>query len=155
MERNARPRLRKARTFPVSASYGEAYSQQYESLASMWSQWNREYLDADFPRLFVRFEDMLYNPESVMQQVADCSGLSVRQPYRAMLEPSKAHGKSSGLVSALTRYGTDTGRSDGMLPDDIQYSERVLDKQLMDLFHYVPLKKDNVQSSIKEEAVMT
>lgn len=135
-ERKARPRMRHAPSFPVSATFGEKYTQDYESLASMWSKWNREYFEADFPRLFVRFEDVIFNAEQVMSSVADCAGLLVRQPYSVMIKPSKGHGNSSGLLSAMIKYGTDAGRSNGLLSEDLEYSEKVLDKELMALFHY-------------------
>ena len=112
----------------------------------MWSNWNREYVEADFPRLFVRFEDILFNAEQVMNSVADCAGLSVRQPYRAMLKPSKDHGDSSSLLSAMIQYGTDSGRSSGLLRNDMEYSKKALDEDLMRLFQYAPLKPTIVQT---------
>lgn len=135
-ERKARPRMRQASSYPVLATFGDEYKQEYESLASMWSQWNRAYFEADFPRLIVRFEDVLFNAERVMNSVAECAGLSVRHPYRAMLRPSKGHGDSSGLLSAMLKYGTDKGWSTGFLPADLEYSKTALDKDLMSLFHY-------------------
>ena len=139
-DRKTRPRLRNASSFPVTASFGTAYKREYESLATMWSQWNREYLEADFPRLFVRFEDIVFNAEKVMHTVAECAGLSLRQPYRVMLKPSKQHGDSLGLLSAMIRYGTDVGRADGLLAEDLEYAQKTLDKDLMSLFHYTTPK---------------
>lgn len=112
----------------------------------MWSTWNREYVDADFPRLFVRFEDILFNAEQVMNIVADCAGLAVRRPYRAMLKASKDHGDSSDLLSAMIQYGTDSGRSRGLLLEDIEYGKQVLDTDLMHLFNYSPLKPTVVKT---------
>uniref|UniRef100_A0A7S3P9B3 Sulfotransferase n=1 Tax=Amphora coffeiformis TaxID=265554 RepID=A0A7S3P9B3_9STRA len=109
----------------------------------MWSKWNREYFDADFPRLFVRFEDMIFNAEKVMQEVANCAGLSVHQPYLGMLEPSKEHGNSSGLITAMVRYGTDVGRADGLLSEDIKYANKELDVDLMRRFQYNKVESDS------------
>ena len=120
----------------MSANFGEGYRESYDSLAGMWSRWNREYFDADFPRLFVRFEDIIYNAEQVMQSVAQCAGLSVHHPYRAMLKPSKDHGSSSSLLSAMIQYGTTEGRLDGMFTEDVTFSRKSLDNELMQLFHY-------------------
>ena len=140
-ERKARPRMRHARTVPAVATFGGGYKQEYESLASMWTRWNREYFDADLPRLFIRFEDIIFNAEEVMNSVAECAGLSVRQPYRAMLKPSKEHGESSSLLSAMVQYGTYTWRYMGMLSEDLEYSKEALDDELMRVFHYAPLKQ--------------
>ena len=142
-EKKARPKLRNAKTFTVNAHFGEKYHQDYESLATMWSEWNREYFDADFPRLFVRFEDTIFNAEKVMNIIADCAGLSVHQPYLGRLEPSKDHGNSSGLISAMVRYGTDAGRADGLLPNEITYANKQLDAELIRQFHYNKLKESS------------
>lgn len=150
-EKQVRPRLRKATTFALSAKYGTEYQQDYKSLAAMWSTWNRDYFDADFPRLFVRFEDIIFNAEKVMHVVAACAGLSVNSPYRAMLEPSKDHGGSSSLLSAMIHYGTSAGRFDGMLPEDLEYAQVALDKELMQRFHYLgPELLQNGTSMLKE-----
>ena len=142
-EKKTRPKLRYASTFRVNAHFGGEYREEYESLATMWSRWNREYFDADFPRLFVRFEDFLFNAEKVVQDVAECAGLSIHRPYLSTLEPSKPHGNSSGLIMAMVRYGTDAGRADGLMSEDIAYANKELDADLMRRFRYRMVKRES------------
>lgn len=120
----------------MTAKFDDEYQRDYTSLVEMWSKWNKEYFDAEFPRLFVRFEDIIFNPEEVMSAVATCAGLSVTPSYRAMLEPSKDHGSSSSLVSAMIRY-SNVESFDLMLAQDIEYAQEELDDELMRQFHYV------------------
>jgi len=41
---------------PVKILWGRNFWRHWKSLAHVWSEWYREYLDADFPRLIIRFE---------------------------------------------------------------------------------------------------
>lgn len=52
---------------PVTVKYDkDVYN--HGSLAHFWSEWYRLYLDADFPRIMVRFEDMLFHAKEVIER---------------------------------------------------------------------------------------
>ena len=36
--------------------WGKVHQRRWDSLAHVWSEYNGEYFDADFPRLIIRFE---------------------------------------------------------------------------------------------------
>ena len=42
------------------------------SLIHMWKVFYQTYLDAEYPRLMIRFEDTLYHPEKVWEAIVDC-----------------------------------------------------------------------------------
>jgi hypothetical protein len=47
---------------PVRVSWARAFHREWQSLAHVWSEWYKEYLEqADFPRLIVRHEGMYCN----------------------------------------------------------------------------------------------
>jgi hypothetical protein len=49
---------------PVRVKYQDTiYS--HNSLAHFWSEWYQLYMDADYPRVMVRFEDLLFYGEEV------------------------------------------------------------------------------------------
>jgi len=76
------------------------YEEWYLSLADMWSEWNTAFLDAEFPRLIVRFEDTLFHAEKVMQLVTECvSGKPMEHPYKYHLAAAKSHGNSADFVT--------------------------------------------------------
>ena len=52
---------------PVTVKYDKDIY-DHDSLAHFWSEWYRLYLDADFPRIMVRFEDMLFHAKEVIER---------------------------------------------------------------------------------------
>jgi hypothetical protein len=108
----------------------------YESLADLWSLWNGQYLDADFPRLIVRFEDYLFHTKEVFDHIVRCTGMRPNVIFRYHTEPAKVHGASTDFLSAIIKYGTSHGRSKGLLDADLEYASSALDSRLMRMFHY-------------------
>jgi len=108
-------------------------------LADYWSEWNREFVDAKFPRLIIRFEDTLFHAEKVMELVVECvTGRPMEHPFRYHLAASKTHGNPADFVTALANYGTERGRYDGLAREDREYVREggALDPRLMEMFHY-------------------
>ena len=46
----------------------------YTSLVDMWNLWYKDWHAVSFPRLMVRFEDLLFHAEDVVSQVCACGG---------------------------------------------------------------------------------
>jgi hypothetical protein len=59
-------------SIPVNVKYDPPV--QFKSLVHFWSQWYRQYYDADFPRLIVRFEDLQFHPKEMIDIVCQCAG---------------------------------------------------------------------------------
>ena len=131
----------------------EGIPQEYKSLADWWSEWYRAYYysDADFPRLMVRFEDLLFHPEQVFDAIANCSGISspqeegtststrTRQTFQYHMSAAKSHGAAShDMVQAMIKYGQERGRTKGFQDADLDYARKKhsLDADLMKAFHY-------------------
>ena len=58
---------------PVWIRWGR-WGRSWSSLAHVWNSWYREYYHADFPRLIIRFEDLLFHTEAVLEEIRDCVG---------------------------------------------------------------------------------
>lgn len=121
----------------------------YKSLVHMWNEWNGQYIHYDngsmeeFPRLVIRYEDLLFHQKDVVRQVCDCVGGTVASSNYIHLEDSAAkptvlrmHSGSSDLVSAIMRYGKDADRLKGMTSEDVSFAKSLLDDKLMTLFGY-------------------
>jgi hypothetical protein len=109
----------------------------YKSLAHLWSEWNGAYVDADFPRLIVRFEDTIYHAEEVFRAVAECSGVETKRTFRRQVESAKdASQMSMGLLEALAKNGKSDGRLSRMIKEDIDFAKEHLNPDLMKLFGY-------------------
>ena len=100
------------------------------------------YLQAKFPYLLVRFEDLIYHPKHVVQTVCECAGGELNHgEFRYVTDSAKkgvgAHGKDrTGYLDALSRYGRKEGRTKGMEEADLQYARDNLDPRVMELFQY-------------------
>jgi hypothetical protein len=109
----------------------------YTSLIGMWVDWYAQYLNADYPRLLIRFEDVLYRQEEIVQLIRDCVGMpSSTQPFARLAGKAKSHGDSSDYATALIKYISDDTRHQGLNQLDRDYANKVLPKDMMDLFGY-------------------
>lgn len=118
--------------------YPDAVSEEYNSLGDLWADWYNEYLLADFPRLLVRYEDLLFFPDQVMKVIAECIGKELTQPTRTMLHTDGDNGSEgmADLIHALAKHGTTKGRTSYQLSrQDLDYAQITM-ADLMDWFGY-------------------
>jgi hypothetical protein len=115
---------------------------KYKSLAHLWTEWYRQYLEADYPRILVRYEDLMYHPKQVTSQLCDCVGGILKRKFVYMVDSAKwgpGHGateKRTSLVAAMIKYGNAKQRLRGYTMEDLQLAHEGLDEQMMELFQY-------------------
>jgi hypothetical protein len=130
---------------PVTVQYKE-FTVTHDSLLHHWNEWYTAYTAAAiFPRVVVRFEDLIFHPVAVTTAVCECAGGAVNEKFKYVTGSAKvgaAHGKEkTGYIDAIIRYGNDRGdRWKGMTEADLRYTRDHLDPTLMALFgyHYPP-----------------
>jgi hypothetical protein len=129
----------------------------FDSLAAVWNDWYGQYFDTNqketdtnkdddnvnYPRLIVRYEDLLFHAETVIKQVCACGGGKMRFEDNLMYKHEGKKGAahradSSGLIKAVIRYGSEQTRQSGFLPEDLEYAQHHLRPDLMTAFHYHP-----------------
>ena len=132
-----------SRSFPVTVAFKGDQVEHYDSLLHLWNQWYRDYLDVqDFPRLIIRFEDLLFHLEEVVTEVCHCAGGTVINSKKGIhlqsgaAKQGEAHTGSNGLLSVISRYGSKKHRLDTMTEDDIQFANTNAGSELMKLLHY-------------------
>jgi hypothetical protein len=133
------PDDKNATSVPVWMGKNIQVGPSWPSLVHYYNAWYQSYVQADFPRLMIRFEDTLFHADAVMKQVCDCAGGEpVSDQFRYFLEEAKASHKheQNNFVSAMIQYGTDVGRYHNMTPEDLDFARAHLDPVLLDLFHY-------------------
>jgi hypothetical protein len=115
----------------------------FESLLHYWDAWYREYIEADYPRLIVRFEDLQFHAKEVIDVVCQCAGAVARQPDKSftyIVDSAKwgaAHKSSTNMITGMIKYGTDKNRFRGMTAADMKVAKNVLgDGSLLNLFQY-------------------
>lgn len=114
----------------------------HDSLAHFWNDWYQEYMEADYPRVFVRFEDLLFYGEEVIRTLCKCGGGVPRRPDFLHIQDSAklgtmAHGHDkTSLLKAILLYGNDLHRLDTFNQEDLKAAREFLDPYLMKLFNY-------------------
>jgi hypothetical protein len=119
----------------------------HDSLVHMWNDWYREYIeDADFPRLVVRFEDLLFFGKNVTETACKCAGGKLRWNdsrfvhISASAKKGTVHGpehEKTGLVDALIRYSQKhQSTTKGMTKEDLEYAKQHLEPKYMEFFQY-------------------
>lgn len=126
---------------PVRVKYKNTIV-NHASLPGMWNDWYNHYLEQEFPRVIVRFEDLLFYGKNVTQTLCKCGGGDPRRSKFVHVKSSAklgtaAHGANkTGLLDAIIQYGTDNGRLTGFTKTDLEWSHKLLDPNLMEMFAY-------------------
>ena len=132
--------LKDRKTFKVDIEYFPTNITHHESLADLWNEWYGNWIDASFPRLIVRFEDLLFHAELVVGKVCECAGGKFFDgPFQYIQDSAKkgsAHKGSNGLVKAIMKYGDKATRIKKYHPKDLQYSKHNLQSEIMTMFRY-------------------
>ena len=124
---------------PVSIVMDQTHdtvTEHYDSLPGFWSTWYRYYLEDDRPRIFVRYEDLLFHAKSVLEQIVDCIGVDMPENVQYFTDKAKKHGNSRGFVDAIQRYGSPQARLEHLNAPNIELTRKSLDDELMRLLHY-------------------
>jgi hypothetical protein len=120
------------------------FTRQHKSILHLWNDYYQEYLQAPFPRLIVRFEDLVFHPEEVTRTVCECAGGSMSKDgkFHYVVNSAKkgenAHGKiRTGFVDAIVKYGTETRRYQNYrFRSDLEYVRDHADATVMRLMGY-------------------
>lgn len=124
---------------PLYVKY-KSETTNHKSLAHLWNDWYNEYIQGDFPRLIVRFEDLLFFGKEVTEQACKCAGGELYPNFKHIGVSAKQgdiHGnKKTSLVEALIRYGHRQNVTMGMSKEDILYAKKAFDGELMKIFSY-------------------
>lgn len=131
---------------PVRINYpGQA--EHWDNLAHLWSDWYGQYYHADYPRLIVRFEDLLFNVKEMVQTVCKCVGGVPREEsgqFTYVVDSGKfgkghpnAGAQHTNMIGAMAKYGRDgPWRFKGMTDEDLTKAYESLDAEMMMAFQY-------------------
>eukprot|EP00339_Tiarina_fusa_P009341 CAMPEP_0117079928 /NCGR_PEP_ID=MMETSP0472-20121206/56412_1 /TAXON_ID=693140 ORGANISM="Tiarina fusus, Strain LIS" /NCGR_SAMPLE_ID=MMETSP0472 /ASSEMBLY_ACC=CAM_ASM_000603 /LENGTH=469 /DNA_ID=CAMNT_0004807395 /DNA_START=40 /DNA_END=1449 /DNA_ORIENTATION=+ len=121
-----------------------AFEKEHESILHLWNAYYLEYQEATFPRLLVRYEDLIFHPEEVTRTVCECAGGSMRKDgsFKYIVDSAKkgdgAHGKTrTGYADALVKYGSEERRYQIYHhASDLEYIRDNVDAKLMQVMNY-------------------
>lgn len=128
------------KTFQVSINYHKHNVTRHDSMTELYNEWYGDWMDVEFPRLIIRFEDLLFHAEEVVGRVCKCGGGVMKDgPFQYVQDSAKkgaAHKGSNGLVKSMLQYGNVRKRTEGYSLQDLQYAESSLRSDILDVFHY-------------------
>jgi hypothetical protein len=117
----------------------------HTSLAHMWNEWYRDYYDAQFPRIMVRFEDLIFHAKEVITKVCRCGGGDMEDEFQYIVDSAKKGGDNihgsdrTNYLDAMIKYGSaehHAQRTKGMTSEDKDYARQAFDSELMEAFGY-------------------
>jgi hypothetical protein len=155
----------------VRITWGRAgiFARTWASLVEMYNEWYMEYVENKIgvSRLVVRFEDLLFHTEYVVNEIRKCVGATwihianvtendtfeAKPLFQYAALPAKTHPyfakykPPSSLISAMIKNGQDPSgkqRVGNMSPDDVEYAVSQFNEDLLRMFHYQidPFSKD-------------
>lgn len=138
---------------PVMIAHRDTSNHTYHrSMAHLWNDWYNAYDDEniDYPRLFVRYEDLLFRPEPVLREICACAGgvMTNLNVVEGSAKGQAGNNKgSSNLMQSLIRYGNSKKRIENFEDPDLVFAKDNLDKKLMDKFGYKYPEKKMTQES--------
>lgn len=136
---------RKSIPNPVNVTYAEQRTSSHQSLAHLWNDWNDEYIQATYPRLVVRFEDLIFYPQHMTKVICECAGgklQGVDSSFHYVVNPAKTgpgHGKTSertDMVQAWMKYGKPPQPQGGFTKEDYEAAKEFLNENIMKIFGY-------------------
>jgi len=125
-------------TIPMFVKFEKSLIIHYKSLIDFYNQFYEQYMDATFPRLMVRFEDMLLQPTPVLEQIAECLGTALpKRGVHHSVGSAKPHGSHTTWTGALIKTGDEERRVAQMLPADLEFVRRETSRRILDTFQYI------------------
>jgi hypothetical protein len=129
---------------PVSVRYNKTHVTQHTNLAGLWNDWYGAYFNTtEYPRLIVRYEDLLFRPESTIDQVCQCAGGRLKHPHTQFVYTQKSakgttgpHSGASDLSGALMRYSSSSERIKNISIPDLEVASQQLHPDMMQTFAY-------------------
>lgn len=131
--------------------YGEYFYENFTMNATVDSQDRRVNAAAPFPRLMIRFEDIIFFPHEVTEQICKCAGGVIghrpddkdvaNNTFHYVVRSAKTgggHGPAShrnGLVDSWIRYGKHDPRKEYDV-ETSSVAEEVLDELILKTFGY-------------------
>ena len=135
----------KNETIPAKIVYQDSdLKLDFSSLAHIWNEFYSQYVGVDYPRIIVRYEDMIFRPEQMVREACTCVGGEMKSAnftYSAVENVkygAKGHGQQEkeGLLNYIVKNGNASTRVQGCRDEELEYSHTVLSANLMEAFRY-------------------
>jgi hypothetical protein len=142
------------KTIPVYVKYNRETT-NHDSLAHMWNDWYHDYYNATFPRVIVRYEDLLFYAKEVTRAACRCFGGRLFPQFTHIGHSAKVgdiHMNKTSLIDNMIKFNhnTDMDRVKGMTQDDLAFARVNLANDLMKSFAYRHPKVNQMKNKTKK-----
>jgi len=126
----------------VTTKFAEGRTEYSDSLAHLWNDWYGYWFDADYPRLIVRLEDLVFHAQETTTTICTCVGGEIRKdrPFTYIIDSAKAdspgHDASVGFIQAWIKYSKEFPPNGGFTKSDYEAAKEALNLDYMEQFHY-------------------
>ena len=131
-----------AQTFQIKITFDEDDVEFFDSLVDVWNDWYRPYWEnkENYPRLIVRFEDLLLHAPVIIEKVSECifgpDYIRQKRNFKYQTSSSKSHGSGTNFLKAIMKTANETSRESGLTLKDKIYAAQHLDAEMMNAFQY-------------------
>jgi len=108
-------------------------------MVDVWNIWHEDYLKADFPRVFIRYEDLLFRQEEIARKVCGCVGgeWTSGEGFNLYEKNVKAENfRVGGRQESLEKYSSREIRFAQFSEIDLEYAKEHISERLMAEFNY-------------------
>lgn len=128
-------------TFNVTVKFDTNQILHWQSLIHLYNDWYQQYYtDATYPRLILRFEDMLLHAPTIVHMIGTCAGVDnvtlAMRPFKYQIQSAKGHGSHTDFFKAILKSGDTQTRIKNMTTEDIKFAMTHLDPELMKVMQY-------------------
>ena len=126
----------------MTTKFAEGRTEYSDSLAHLWNDWYGYWFDADYPRLIVRLEDLVFHAQETTTTICTCVGGEIRKdrPFTYIIDSAKAdspgHDASVGFIQAWIKYSKEFPPNGGFTKSDYEAAKEALNLDYMGQFHY-------------------
>lgn len=109
----------------------------FDNILLTWNYFVKMYLNISNPKIIIRYEDILLNPEKVFKKIDYyIERKNKEKSSKIQLKKSKSFSDCRNLVEATKFYTNTKNRINSFEKKDIEYLQKYISKDIMKLFNY-------------------
>lgn len=105
-----------------------------------------QYTRAVFPRMIIRYEDLIFHPKMVVKDLCECvQGEFIDSNFSFRVDNVKNHGEqNSSMLISMWKSTDSSRRVKGLTNDELLYSYKSVHTDLMSIFQYKRPKREGL-----------
>jgi hypothetical protein len=110
----------------------------HENLLHIWSLWYTKYLHFQYPRVFVRNEDLTLRPRETIEKICHCAGGQMKEAFKHLKGSAKSGGAhiETNIVNIWSKFHWPRDPRGGFSIADYSIAKKTLGEKLMRTFGY-------------------